>query len=86
MKSFLILSSKKRGEIQASLFSSRDLDKNQLQDISEKMSEIIGSKLNFKFFQDDNLIGGIKLQVGSLMIDSSIQNKLKKYKKALMDI
>ena len=86
MKSFLILSSKKRGEIQASLISSRDLDKNQLQDISEKMSEIIGSKLNFQFFQDDDLIGGIKLQVGSLMIDSSIQNKLKKYKKALMDI
>ena len=51
----------------------------------KKCQKIIGSTEIFQFFQDDNLIGGIKLQVGSLMIDSSIKNKLKKYKQ-LMDI
>ena len=86
MKSFLSLALKKRGELQASLVSSKKLQENELKEISKKLSEIIGSKLNFKFIHDDQLIGGIKLQVGSLMIDSSIQNKLRKFKKALLEI
>mgnify|MGYP001387173829 CR=1 FL=1 len=33
---------------------------------------------------DKGLIGGLKLQLGSFMVDTSIKNKLKKYEQALL--
>ena len=49
-KSFLKLCSKKRGEINASLISSKDLSKLELDKISKELSDSIGSnlKLNYK--------------------------------------
>ena len=44
-------------------------------------SEII--KLDYKV--DKDLIGGLKLQLGSFMIDTSIKNKLKKYEQAMLE-
>ena len=40
-------------------------------------------KLDYKV--DKDLIGGLKLQLGSFMIDTSIKNKLKKYEQAMLE-
>ena len=40
-------------------------------------------KLDYKVVKD--LIGGLKLQLGSFMIDTSIKNKLKKYEQAMLE-
>ena len=45
----------------------------------------MGSSLNFDYKVDKELIGGLKLQLGSFMIDTSIKNKLKNYEKALLE-
>ena len=34
---------------------------------------------------DESLIGGVVVQIGSLMIDTSIKNKLNKYKKLMSE-
>ena len=34
---------------------------------------------------DKQLIGGLKLQLGSFMIDTSIKNKLNKYKQEMLE-
>ena len=39
--------------------------------------------LNYKVEKD--LIGGLKLQLGSFMIDTSIKNKLKKFEQAMLE-
>ena len=39
--------------------------------------------MNYKL--DENLIGGIIIQIGSLMIDTSLKNKLQKYKKLMLE-
>ena len=49
------------------------------------MSNALGSKLKFDFKVDKNLIGGLKIQLGSFMIDTSIKNKLKKYEQQMME-
>ena len=85
LESFIKLCSKKRGEIKASLISSKDLSKSELETISQDLTKAMGSSLNFDYKVDKELIGGLKLQLGSFMIDTSIKNKLKNYKKALIE-
>ena len=84
-ESFLKLSSKKRGEIKASLISSKELSKTELDKLSKDLSEATGSTLKFEYKVDKDLIGGLKLQLGSFMVDTSISNKLKKYKQLLIE-
>ena len=83
--SFMRLCSQKRGEIKASLISSKELTQSQLEDISKDLSSSIGSTLKFDYKVDKELIGGLKLQLGSYMIDTSIKNKLKKYKQVMLE-
>ena len=45
----------------------------------------MGSVLKFEIKVDKELIGGLKLQLGSFMIDTSIKNKLKKYEQAMIE-
>ena len=45
----------------------------------------MGSKIKFDYKVDKELIGGLKLQLGSFMIDTSIKNKLKKYEQIMLE-
>ena len=85
IESFLRLCSQKRGEIKASLISSKELSQTELNDISTDLSKSMGSTLKFDYKVDKELIGGLKLQLGSIMIDTSIRNRLKKYEQAMLE-
>ena len=84
-ESFLKLCSKKRGEIKASIISSKDLSQQELDNISKDLSDSTGSIIKFDYKFDKKLIGGLKLQLGSIMIDTSIKSKLKKYEQAMIE-
>ena len=45
----------------------------------------MGSKIKFDYSVDKNLISGVKIQLGSLMVDTSIKNKLKKYEQLMIE-
>jgi F-type H+-transporting ATPase subunit delta len=83
--SFLKLCSKKRGEIKASLISSKELTPVELENISKELSLAMGSTIKFDYKVDQDLIGGLKVQLGSFMIDTSIKNKLKKYEQKMLE-
>ncbi len=85
LESFLKLCSKKRGEIKASLISSKELSQTELEAINQDLSKSMGAILKFDYKVDKELIGGLKLQLGSFMIDTSIKNKLKKFEKAMLE-
>ena len=85
LEKFLRLCSKKRGEVKASLISSKELSKTELDKISRDLSISMGSSIIFDYKVDEELIGGLKLQLGSYMIDTSIKNKLKKYEQAMLE-
>tara|TARA_B100000575_G_scaffold278047_1_gene264953 strand:- start:12 stop:569 length:558 start_codon:yes stop_codon:yes gene_type:complete len=84
-KNFLKICSLKRGEVKASLISSKELSNAELDKISKDLSTSMGSSIIFDYKVDKELIGGLKLQLGSFMIDTSIRNKLKKYEKAMLE-
>ncbi len=83
--SFLKLCSQKRGEIKASLISSKELSETEIEKISKDLSSSMGSTIKFDYSFDKELIGGLKLQLGSFMIDTSIRNKLKKYEQRMLE-
>ena len=76
---------KKRGELRASLISSKELSKVELDNISKDLSSSMGSTIKFDYKVDKELIGGLKLQLGSFMIDTSIKNKLKKFEQRMLE-
>ena len=83
--SFLKLCSQKRGEVKASLISSKELSKTEIENISKDLSSSMGSVIKFDYKVDKELIGGLKLQLGSFMIDTSIKNKLSKYEQKMLE-
>ena len=85
VEEFLKLVSHKRGEISGSLISSKKIDEKTILDIEREISVNIKRSIKLKSKIDQSLIGGIVIQIGSLMIDASIKNKLKKYKKLMTE-
>tara|TARA_B100000575_G_scaffold293049_1_gene303229 strand:+ start:2087 stop:2644 length:558 start_codon:yes stop_codon:yes gene_type:complete len=84
-ENFLRLCSKNRGEVKVNLFSSKELSQKELEKISNDLSKTMGQTLKLNYEIDKELIGGLKLQLGSFMIDTTIKNKLKKYEQAMLE-
>ena len=85
IEEFLNLISIKRGEIFGSLISSKEIDEKTILDIEKEISANIKRSIKLKSKIDKSLIGGVVVQIGSLMIDTSIKNKLQKYKKLMIE-
>ena len=71
--------------MKASLISSKQLSEKELESISEGLSSAMGSIIKLEYKIDKELIGGLKLQLGSFMIDTSIKNKLKKFEQKMLE-
>jgi len=77
--------SKSRGEIKAKLSSSKELSQVEIENIQKQLSESFTSKIILDYKYDPTLIGGLIIQVESIMIDTSIKNRLKKLKKSMLE-
>ena len=85
IEEFLKLISLKRGEVTGNLISPKEIDENSILEIQREISTNIKRSIKLKPKIDKSLIGGIIIQIGSLMIDASIKNKLQKYKKLMSE-
>ena len=85
LEKFIKLSSKKRGIEDAVLISSKDLSQDERKNISQEISKAVKSNIDLTFKIDKNLISGVKIQVGSLLIDTSLSNKLKRIKQSMIE-
>ena len=85
MLSFLNLVSSSKGELKAKIVSSKKLSIEEQKKIQTELSENFKSKLKIDYEYDPNLIAGLIVQVGSVMIDTSIKTKLKKLEKDMLE-
>ena len=85
LKKFIKLSSKSKGKIEAILVSSKDLAEKEKENINNEISKAIKSNIDFTYKVDKSLISGVKIQVGSLLIDTSVSNRLKKIKQSMIE-
>ena len=74
---FIDICSQKRGEVKAKLVAAKKLSNEEIEKIKNELSNDITNKIKLEYKQDPSLIGGLIIQIGSAMIDTSIKSKLK---------
>ena len=85
IESFLNLVSNNKGELKAKFISSKQLSNEEQKKIQDELSKDFKALLNINYEYDPNLIGGLIIQIGSVMIDTSIKTKLKKLEKNMVE-
>jgi len=85
IESFLSLASNNKGELKARLISSKKLSMEEQKKIQSELSKDFKSSLNIDYKYDPDLIAGLIIQVGSVMVDTSIKTKLKKLEKNMIE-
>ena len=83
--SFNKICSEKRGELKAEIKSAKELSQDEINKITEELSNSFKSKIKLNYNHDQSLIGGLVVQVGSVMIDTSIKNKLQQIENRMIE-
>ncbi|MBO38980.1 MAG: F0F1 ATP synthase subunit delta [Rhodospirillaceae bacterium] len=83
IKAYRTLVSEHRGEIEAIVTSAVTLSAGQRDALEDALREIIGSTVAVTTEVDPDLLGGMVVQVGSRMIDSSLRTKLQRLQLAM---
>ena len=85
LKSFIETCSQKRGELKAELKSAKELSNDEILKIKDELTKNFKSKIKLNYKHDKDLIGGLIIQIGSTMIDTSIKNKLQKIENRMIE-
>ena len=85
LKSFIEICSRKRGELKAELKSAKQLSNEEIEKIREELTKNFSSKIKLNYKHDESLIGGLVVQVGSTMVDTSIKNKLQQIENRMIE-
>ena len=83
--SFLNFTAGSKGELKAKLLSSKKLSKDELEKIRNELSKDFQSPIKIDYKHDPDLIAGLIIQIGSVMVDTSIKTKLKKLEKNMLE-
>jgi len=86
LKGFIDACSKNRGEITAKLSVAKALSNEEINKIKNDLSQNFGSDVKLNYTLDPSLIGGLIMQVESLMIDTSIKNKLQQIENKMIEV
>jgi len=85
IESFLNLVSDSKGELKAKLISAKKLSIEEQRKTKIELSKDFKSQLNINFEYDPDLIAGLIIQIGSVMVDTSIKTKLKKLERKMIE-
>ncbi len=85
LKNFIEICSEKRGEIKAEIQSAKELSNEEIKKINEDLTKNFSSKMRLNYKHDKSLIGGLIVKVGSIMVDTSIKNKLQQIQKRMIE-
>ncbi len=72
---------KERGHLEVTVRSAIELDPEVVRSIGAEIERKTGQTIELSSEVDQDLIGGIVLQVGNMVLDASIQNRLEKLRK-----
>ena len=85
LNSFIETCSQKRGELKAELKSAKELSSDEISKITDELTKNFSSKIKLNYKHDESLIGGLVVQIGSTMVDTSIKNKLQQIENRMIE-
>ena len=63
--------------------SAIELDQEMVDDIGKKIEEQTGQRIELSSKVDPDVLGGLVLQVGNMVLDASVRNRLEKLRKSV---
>ena len=85
LKNFNEICSEKRGELKAEIKSAKNLSQDEINKITQELSNNFKSEIKLNYTHDQGLIGGLVVQIGSTMIDTSIKKKLQQLENRMIE-
>ncbi len=83
IRAFAAIAAAARGEVTAEVTTAHPLDADQLAILAEKLKVREGRAVKIKAHVDPAILGGLVVQIGSRMIDSSIRTRLNSLAQAM---
>ena len=74
---------KENKRLPVTVTSAIDLDKEMVEDIGKKIEEQTGQRIELSSKVDPDVLGGLVLQVGNMVLDASVRNRLEKLRKSV---
>lgn len=73
----------RRGEVRAQISVAQDLTPTQTKSLQDSLSKSVGRPVTLSVTSDQDLIGGMVITMGSVMIDDSVKSKLDRLSRAM---
>ena len=86
IESFLNYVMVDKGELKAKLLSSKKLSTIEIEKIQNQLSKNFQSPIKIDYRHDPDFIAGLIIQVGSVMVDTSIKSKLRQLEKSMIEV
>ena len=85
LKNFNEICYEKRGELKAEIKSAKNLTQDEINKITQELSNNFKSEIKLNYTHDQSLIGGLVVQIGSTVIDTSIKKKLQQLETRMIE-
>jgi len=83
---FIELANEERGIAEAKVYSGRSLTEDEKANLSSAFAKKVGkSSLRIDNVVDSSILGGVKIRIGNRIYDGSIQGKLKRLERELIN-
>lgn len=86
ISAYRALAAEHRGEVTADVSSASKLSAAQLKSLQTALKSVVGKDVQINPKVDETLLGGLIVQIGSRMIDSSLRTKLNNLKLAMKEV
>jgi len=83
IKAYLAALAEKNGEVSAMVTTAKKLTATQVKNLEKVLNDAVEGKISLDQTVNPDLIGGMIVQVGSQMVDSSVSTQLQKLKLAM---
>jgi F-type H+-transporting ATPase subunit delta len=85
IRGFNALVAKHKGEVTAQVTVAQELNDARLNEIRDALKQVTGKDVKIDVDVDPSIIGGLKVKVGSRMVDASLRTKLNSIKFAMKE-
>lgn len=86
IEAYLAELARRRGEVTAAVTTAQPLSSAQLEALREQLRHSVGRRVVVDARVDPRVVGGMILQVGSRMVDASVESKLRRLQLAMKGV